>query len=120
MKREVMSSTKYPWESSALEGLVKDSNISSIQVISYDNVRIKKDGVSADSGVRFGSPKEYERFVNAVVTRNALNLRDRGVVRFVDTESFTDIPLHVSIMAGFLSATGIPAMNIRKLPNKLL
>lgn len=120
MNNDFANVTNYPWENSVLENLVKDPNVSSVRVITFDNIRIKKDGKKEDSGVKFGSAKEYERFVNAVATRKALRLNDDGVVRFIDTDSFTDIPLHISIMAGFLTTTGLPAMNIRKLPCKLL
>ena len=114
------------WGFGVLEELIDDSpndeeTISDIKVVTFDNVRIKKNGKRMDGGVKFSSEKAFWRFVRSIAARNGQNLSMLNAKKtFTDTMSNKDWILRFSIVTEFINSTaaGQPALHIRKLPKK--
>lgn len=115
---------KEMWGFSVLEELVnddpnEDETISDIKVVTYNNVRIKKNGERMDGGVSFSSAKAFSRFANSVAIKNGRNLSMiNAEMTFTDNQSHPDWTLRYTIATEFMSGSGQPVLHIRKLPKK--
>ncbi len=100
-----------------LTPLLDDSSISDIRCISYDNVRIKKDGKRMSSGITFRDEKEYENFVRFVATRNQVNISSLNAIqRFTDNESNDAFILRFTLSMPLVNTYDAPYLCIRKVP----
>lgn len=112
------------WGFSVLEDLINDSpsdeeTISDIKIVTYDNIRIKKNGERMSGNVSFSSNKSYVRFVNSIATKNSKNLSVMNAeTTFTDNISHPEWTLRFTIATNFISATGSPVVHVRKLPKK--
>lgn len=102
---------------SRLSPLIDDREISDIRIVTYDNIRIKKNGVRMDGGVAFASEKEYRRFVDYVATKNQVNISNvNAIQRFTDTESHPDFILRFTVSMPLVNTYHEPYLCIRKVP----
>ena len=70
MCREIIRSfEQYIFGYSRLSPLIDDESVSDIRVVSFDCVRIKKNGLRMDAGVSFSSEKEYRQFIDYIATK---------------------------------------------------
>jgi len=110
---------QYIFGYSRLSGLIDDEKISDIRVISYDNVRIKKEGRRMDAGVAFSSEKEYRQFIDYIATKNQVNISNLNAIqRFTDTESHPDFILRFTLSMPLVNTYSEPYLCIRKVPKK--
>lgn len=107
------------WGFSVLESLIEDKEVSDIKVVSYNNVRQKKNGKRMPGNVQFQSEYEYERFVSSIAVRNSVNLSTLNAVQtFTDNDSHADWTLRITVATKFLTSTRQPILHIRKLPKE--
>jgi len=110
---------QYIFGYSRLSRLIDDESISDIRVISYDNVRVKKEGRRMDGGVTFSSEKEYRQFIDYVATKNQVNISNLNAIqRFTDTESHPDFILRFTLSMPLVNTYSEPYLCIRKVPKK--
>ncbi len=108
---------QYIYGYSRLSVLIDDGKISDIRVISYDNIRIKKEGRRMDAGVMFSSEKEYRQFIEYVATKNQVNISNLNAIqRFTDTESHADFILRFTLSMPLVNTYHEPYLCIRKVP----
>jgi pilus assembly protein CpaF len=108
---------EYIFGYSILSPLIDDRSISDIRIVSYDNIRVKKDGKRMDGGVAFTSSKEYKQFIDYVATKNQVNISNLNAIqRFTDTESHKDFILRFTVSMPLVNTYGEPYLCIRKVP----
>lgn len=108
---------QYIFGYSRLSPLIDDESISDIRIVSYDNIRVKRDGVRTDAGVVFQSEKEYRQFVDYVATKNQVNISNMNAIqRFTDTESHPRFILRFTISMPLINTYSEPYLCIRKVP----
>jgi pilus assembly protein CpaF len=108
---------EYIFGYSILSPLIDDRSISDIRIVSYDNIRVKKDGKRMDGGVAFASSKEYKQFIDYVATKNQVNISNLNAIqRFTDTESHKDFILRFTVSMPLVNTYGEPYLCIRKVP----
>ena len=108
---------QYIFGYSRLSPLIDDKTISDIRVVSFDNIRIKREGRRQDAGIAFRTPKEYRQFVDYVATRNQVNISNLNAIqRFTDTESHPDFILRFTLSMPLVNTSNEPYLCIRKVP----
>lgn len=108
---------QYIFGYSRLSPLIDDESVSDIRVVSYDNIRIKREGRRMDAGIAFLSPKEYRQFIDYVATRNQVNISNLNAIqRFTDTESHEDFILRFTLCMPLVNTYNEPYLCIRKVP----
>lgn len=108
---------QYIFGYSRLSPLIDDSTVSDIRVISYDCIRIKREGRRMDAGIAFRSEKEYRQFVDYIATRNQINISNLNAIqRFTDTESHPDFILRFTLSMPLVNTYSEPYLCIRKVP----
>lgn len=108
---------QYIFGYSRLSPLIDDPEVSDVRCVSYDNIRIKKNGQRMDSGVAFKSEREYRQFVDFVATKNQVNLSNLNAIqRFTDTESHTGFILRFTVSMPLVNTYTEPYLCIRKVP----
>ena len=106
---------QYVFGYSILTPLIEDPDITDIKCVSYNNIRIKKNGERMGSGVSFKTMDEYKRFVQFAATKNQANISNLyAIQKFTDTKSNPNFILRFTVITELLSADDIPYMAIRK------
>lgn len=102
---------------SRLTPLIDDPEISDIRVVSFDCIRIKKNGRRMDSGIAFKDEKEYKQFIDYVAMKNQANISNLNAIqRFTDTESHPDFILRFTVSMPLVNCFSEPYLCIRKVP----
>ena len=113
----VRSFEQYIFGYSILSPLIDDKEISDIRVISFDNIRVKKEGERMDAGLSFSSEKEYRQFIEYIATKNQVNISHLNAIqRFTDTESHKDFILRFTLSMPLVNTYHEPYLCIRKVP----
>lgn len=108
---------QYIFGYSKLSVLIDDKSISDIRVVSYDNIRVKREGRRMDAGISFSSEKEYRQFVDYVATKNQVNISNLNAIqRFTDTDSHPDFILRFTLSMPLINTYSEPYLCIRKVP----
>lgn len=108
---------QYIFGYSRLSPLIDDKTISDIRVISFDNIRIKREGRRMDAGISFPSPKEYRQFVEYIATKNQVSISNLNAIqRFTDTDSHPDFILRFTLSMPLVNTCSEPYLCIRKVP----
>ncbi|MBR1771330.1 MAG: CpaF family protein [Lachnospiraceae bacterium] len=108
---------QYIFGYSKLSILIDDPTVSDIRVISFDNVRVKREGRRMDAGISFGTEKEYRRFIDYIATKNQVNISNLNAIqRFTDTESHPDFILRFTLSMPLVNTYSEPYLCIRKVP----
>ena len=119
IEKLLMGFEQYVFGYSKLSALIDDEEISDIRVVSFDNIRIKRNGRRMDAGIAFSSEKEYRQFVDYVATRNQVNISNLNAIqRFTDTESHPDFILRFTLSMPLVNTYNEPYLCIRKVPKK--
>lgn len=120
LKQKVLSDFEnYIFGYSKLAPLIDDKNISDIRVVSYNNIRVKKNGIRKDSGISFHTPKEFQQFVNFVATKNGVSISNLNAIqRFTDMDSHPDFILRFTISMPLVNTYNEPYLCIRKVPKQ--
>lgn len=104
---------------SRLAVLIDDPTISDIRVVSFDNIRVKREGKRMDGGVSFLNEKEYRQFIDYVAARNQVNISNLNAIqRFTDSESHPDFILRFTLSMPLVNTYTEPYLCIRKVPRK--
>lgn len=110
---------RYIFGYSRLSPLIDDITISDIRVVSFDNVRIKREGMRMDAGISFRTSKEYRQFIDYVAIRNQVNISNLNAIqRFTDTESHPEFILRFTLSMPLVNTCNEPYLCIRKVPKK--
>lgn len=108
---------QYIFGYSKLSPLIDDREISDIRVVSFDNIRVKRNGRRMDAGITFSSEKEYRQFVEYVATKNQINVSNLNAIqRFTDVESHEDFILRFTLSMPLVNTYHEPYLCIRKVP----
>jgi pilus assembly protein CpaF len=108
---------QYIFGYSRLSSLIDDKSVSDIRVVSFDNIRIKREGRRMDSGICFSSEKEYRQFIDYIATKNQVNISNLNAIqRFTDTESHPDFILRFTLSMPIVNTYSEPYLCIRKVP----
>jgi len=106
---------QYIFGYSRLSVLIDDPLISDIRVISYDNIRVKREGKRMDGGVCFADEKEYRRFIDYIATKNQVNISNLNAIqRFTDTDSHPNYILRFTLSMPLVNTYSEPYLCIRK------
>lgn len=104
---------------SVIEPLLKDNSISDIKVYDWNNIWYKKKGIYYKSDLKFESFDHYNRFVDTIKTRNAVNSSiANAIVKFADTETSEIFTERFTLFHGVLTQDGKPKVVIRKFPKR--
>ena len=113
----IVSFSKYIWGYHVLDDLLYDDQISDIKVLNDHNVRVKRNGKREDTDIKFSSEKDYVSFVNYVAIKNKVNISDINAIQtFTDKETNPNFILRFNIMNSLITSTGMPYLQIRKIP----
>ncbi|MCQ2539676.1 MAG: Flp pilus assembly complex ATPase component TadA [Acetatifactor sp.] len=108
---------QYIFGYSRLSELIDDKLVSDIRVISYDNIRMKKQGRRMSAKTTFASPKEYRQFIDYIATRNQVNISNLNAIqRFTDNNSHPDFILRFTLSMPLVNTGSEPYLCIRKVP----
>ena len=115
----VESFEQYVFGYSILSPLIDDITISDIRVVSYDNIRIKREGQRMDAGISFASEKEYRQFIDYVATKNQVNISNLNAIqRFTDSSSHPNFILRFTLSMPIVNTYSEPYLCIRKVPKQ--
>lgn len=104
---------------SKLTPLIDDPEISDIRVVSYDCIRIKKNGRRMDSKVTFRDEKEYRQFVDYAAMKNQANISNLNAIqRFTDNDSHPGFILRFTVSMPIVNCSATPYLCIRKVPKR--
>ncbi len=110
---------QYIFGYSKISSLIDDEEVSDIRIISFDNIRIKRNGKRMDAGISFESEKEYRQFVDYVATKNQVNISNLNAIqRFTDADSHADFILRFTISMPLVNTYEAPYLCIRKVPRR--
>lgn len=118
-KEAITEYTKYIWGYYILEDLVHDPDISDINILSYDNIRIKRHGERGDAPaeVMFKDKDDLTTFLNHMAVKNKVSVSDSNALQtFTDKDSNPDFILRFSVLTRFVTSCGSPYISIRKMP----
>ncbi|MBP3205915.1 MAG: CpaF family protein [Lachnospiraceae bacterium] len=117
-ERRIMEAfEQYIFGYSRLSVLIDDPTISDIRVISFDNIRIKREGKRMDAGIAFASEKEYRQFIDYIATKNQVNISNLNAIqRFTDTGSHPDFILRFTLSMPLVNTYNEPYLCVRKVP----
>jgi len=116
-ERLVQRFEQYVFGYSILSQWIDDPDVSDIRVVSYDNIRIKRNGKRMDAGEGFSSEKEYRQFVDYVATKNQVNISSLNAIqRFTDTDSHPNFILRFTLSMPLVNTYQEPYLCIRKVP----
>lgn len=116
-KRLVERFEEFVFGYSKLTPLIDDPDISDIRVVSFDCVRIKKNGKRMDSGIVFRDEKEYRQFVDYVAMKNQANISNLNAIqRFSDNDSHPGFILRFTVTMPIVNCGNTPYLCIRKVP----
>lgn len=108
---------QYIFGYSRLSPLIDDDTVSDIRIVSYDRIRVKRNGRRMDAGIRFQSEKEYRQFVDYVATKNQVNISNLNAIqRFTDADSHPEYILRFTISMPLVNTYSEPYLCIRKVP----
>jgi len=108
---------QYIFGYSRISPLIDDKEISDIRIVSFDNIRVKRNGKRMDAGISFESEKEYRQFVDYVATKNQVNISNLNAIqRFTDADSHPDFILRFTVSMPLVNTYGEPYLCIRKVP----
>lgn len=108
---------QYIFGYSRISPLIDDEEVSDIRIVSYDNIRVKRNGRRMDAGISFESEKEYRQFVDYVATKNQVNISNLNAIqRFTDSDSHPDFILRFTVSMPLVNTYGEPYLCIRKVP----
>ncbi len=98
-----------------LTPLINDPLITDIHCLSWDNIRIKRQGHRYASNIKFASPEEFTGFINYVAIRNGVTITQLNAIqRFDDNESDDNFILRFTVAIGLVTAEKTPYLVIRK------
>ncbi|MCM1101950.1 MAG: Flp pilus assembly complex ATPase component TadA [Clostridium sp.] len=108
---------QYIFGYSKLSPLIDDRSISDIRIISFDNIRVKREGRRMDAGISFADEREYRQFIDYIATKNQVNISNLNVIqRFTDSESHPDFILRFTLSMPLVNTYSEPYLCIRKVP----
>ena len=102
-----------------LEELINDESISDIKVLSFDNIRVKRNGKRESTNIKFKDNDEYKKFIKVVAATNEINLsRINAMQTFLDKDSNDKFRLRFNISTEYINSNDLPLLQIRKIPKK--
>ena len=102
-----------------LEEIINDESISDIKVLSFDNIRVKRNGKRESTNIKFKDNDEYKKFIKVVAATNEINLsRINAMQTFLDKDSNDKFRLRFNISTEYINSNDLPLLQIRKIPKK--
>lgn len=108
---------QFLWSYDVLDELIDDPTIQDIKCISWDIVRVKRQGKRETQDVKFRSKQHYNRFVEHAAIKNKVSISDQNALQnFVDKQSNPNAILRFNISTKFVNSSEAPYLHIRKIP----
>ena len=102
-----------------LEELINDESISDIKVLSFNNIRVKRNGKRESTNIKFKDNDDYKKFIKVVAATNEINLsRINAMQTFLDKDSNDRFRLRFNISTEYVNSNDLPLLQIRKIPKK--
>lgn len=102
-----------------LEELINDESISDIKVLSFNNIRVKRNGERESTDIKFEDNDDYKKFVKMVAATNEINLsRINAKQTFTDKDSNAKFRLRFTINTEHINSNELPLIHVRKHPKK--
>lgn len=102
-----------------LEELINDESISDIKVLSFNNIRVKRNGKRESTNIKFKDNDDYKKFIKVVAATNEINLsRINAMQTFLDKDSNDKFRLRFNISTEYINSNDLPLLQIRKIPKK--
>ena len=102
-----------------LEELINDESISDIKVLSFNNIRVKRNGERESTDIKFENNDDYKKFVKMVAATNEINLsRINAKQTFTDKDSNAKFRLRFTINTEHINSNELPLIHVRKHPKK--
>lgn len=102
-----------------LEELINDESISDIKVLSFNNIRVKRNGKRESTDIKFKDNDDYKKFIKVVAATNEINLsRINAMQTFLDKDSNDKFRLRFNISTEYINSNDLPLLQIRKIPKK--
>ena len=102
-----------------LEELINDESISDIKVLSFNNIRVKRNGKRESTNIKFKDNDDYKKFIKVVAATNEINLsRINAMQTFLDKDSNDKFRLRFNISTEYVNSNDLPLLQIRKIPKK--
>lgn len=98
-----------------LEPLIDDDTISDIMVVAPDNIRVKIGGERYTCDAKFLNLEDYFRFIQALATRNNIDLHAGAIHVFSDITSNPNFRMRFNIVMPHINSVGFPYLHIRKI-----
>lgn len=109
--------SKYIWGYRIISDLISDPTVSDIRIMSYDNVRVKRNGHREGTDVRFDSPEDLIYFAEYCATKCAHSLSIvNAVASWTDRDGDPDFILRFNVSTSFVNSVHTPYIHIRKIP----
>ena len=106
--------TKFLWGYYIIDELIEDPDISDIRLLGPDSVFYKKKGVRYLSDIRFKDDHDYERFIQRIIIKNKISADKQNAIQpFVD-KSNPAWRMRFNLSTGYVMASGLPHVHIRK------
>ena len=116
IKEAIKEFEKQVWGYGILDELINDPDISDINLLAYDNIRVKKKGKRMPTDVKFKDKQDYGAFVRYIAVKNKVSLSDLNALQtFTDNVSNDDFILRITAATPFTMDNGQPCVNIRKI-----
>lgn len=110
---------QYVFGYAVLTPLLEDPDISDVNCVAWDNIRIKKKGIRQKSDIRFGSDEEYRQFVSMTATKNGVSLSNMTAIqRFTDANTSPDHIFRFTVSSAMVSGFGSMYLTVRKVPKR--
>lgn len=107
------------WGFGIIDDLIQDPDISDIRLIDENTIRVKKKGERLDTGLKFASEGDYERYINFITGRNQTNMSIVNAAQvFTDKDSCPTDILRFSLVSSFVNTNNHPTLLIRKIPKE--
>ncbi len=104
-----------------LQPLIDDRELTDIKVISYDNIRVKRNGKRQKADIQFASPDSLKRFVNMIAVRNGGSISEMNALqKLTDAKSCKYFILRINIAGEYVNSVNHQYLTIRKISKEKL
>jgi pilus assembly protein CpaF len=109
----------YIWSYDILDSLIADDEISDINCMSHNVIRVKRKGKRELSEVKFGSKMKFDAFIGRVAVLNKVSIAHNNALSvFTDSTTSDVCRMRINISTGIVNCGGGYVMHIRKIPKK--
>ncbi len=109
--------SRFLWRYDILEPYILDPDVSDIKVYDPWTVQIKVRGKKMAAPTTFRSNLHYRGFIGRIARKNHVDINNKGLARFADTLTYSEVRLRGNIATELLNCNGSPLIHMRKVNN---